>query len=153
MRFSLRLTLPGGIEAEPRRAVKHFGRARRIRAGTPCVVAAARACDPLGHGSNLQRGTPMYARVTNFKVEPSRLPELSIKIKEMGPRAKALPGMVTAYAAWRADGQGVVVAVYKSKQDADSAVARIQALWGDLAGLLSGAPKTDAYETAEHLTA
>jgi len=32
-------------------------------------------------------------------------------------------------------------------------VARIQALWGDLAGLLSGAPKTDAYETAERITA
>jgi len=48
----------------------------------------------------------MYARVTNFKVDPSRLSELSAKIKEMGPRAKALPGMVDAYAAWRADGQG-----------------------------------------------
>jgi hypothetical protein len=47
----------------------------------------------------------MYARVTNFKVDPSRLPELSAKIKEMGPRAKALPGMVDAYAAWRAMGK------------------------------------------------
>ena len=32
------------------------------------------------------------------------------------------------------------------------AVARIQALWGNLAGLVTGAPRTDAYETAEHLT-
>jgi hypothetical protein len=152
MWFSLRWTLPGGIEADAQRAVKHFGRA-------PAPDWAGAALSPRywhailsTHGSNLQRGTPMYARVTTFKVDPSRLPELSIKIKEMGPRAKALPGMVTAYAAWRADGQGVVVAVYKSKADADSAVARIQALWGDLAGVLSGAPKTDAYETAEHLT-
>jgi hypothetical protein len=95
----------------------------------------------------------MYARVTNFKVDPSRLPELSAKITEMGPRAKALPGMVDAYAAWRADGQGVVVAFYQSKETADAAVSRIQAIWGDLAGLLSGAPKTDAYETAAHITA
>jgi hypothetical protein len=93
----------------------------------------------------------MYARVTTFKVDPARLQELPAKIKEMGPRAKALPGMVDAYAAWRGDGQGVVVAIYRSK--ADRAVARIQALWGDLAGLLSGAPKTDAYETAAHVTA
>jgi hypothetical protein len=100
-----------------------------------------------------KRGTPMYARVTTFKIDPARLQELPAKIKEMGPRAKALPGMVNAYAAWRADGQGVVVAIYRSKEDADRAVARIQALWGDLAGLLSGAPKTDAYETAEHVTA
>ena len=61
----------------------------------------------------------MYARVTNFKIDPSRLSELSAKIKEMGPRAKALPGMIDAYAAWRADGQGVVVALYESKEAAD----------------------------------
>ena len=94
----------------------------------------------------------MYARVTNFKVEPSRLPELSAKVKEMAPRVKALPGMVDAYAAWRADGQGVVVALYESKEAADRVVARIQALFGGLAGLLSGAPRTDTYETAEHIT-
>ena len=61
----------------------------------------------------------MYARVTTFKVDPARLQELSAKIEEMGPRAKALPGMVDAYAAWRGDGQGVVVAIYRSKEDAD----------------------------------
>ena len=94
----------------------------------------------------------MYARVTNFKVDPSRLPELSAKVKEMGPRVKALPGMIDAYAAWRADGQGVVVALYESKEAADRVVARIQALFGSLAGLLSGAPRTDVYESAEHIT-
>ena len=94
----------------------------------------------------------MYVRVTSFKVDPSRLPELSAKIEEMGPRAKALPGMVDAYAAWRADGQGVVVALYENKAAADRAVARVQALWGDLVGLLSGAPRTDAYENAAHVT-
>ena len=94
----------------------------------------------------------MYARVTTFKVDPARVQELSAKIAEMGPRAKALPGMVDAYAAWRADGQGVIVAVYRSKEDADRAVARVQALWGELVGLLSGAPRTDAYESAAHIT-
>jgi hypothetical protein len=94
----------------------------------------------------------MYARVTTFKVDPARLDELSAKIKELGPRAKALPGMVDAYAAWRGDGQGVVVAIYQSKASADAAVTRIEALWGDLVGLLSGAPRTDAYENAAHIT-
>src|SRR5215813_3861457 len=51
----------------------------------------------------------MYARITQFKVDPSRLAELSAKIKDMGPLAKALPGMIDAYAAWRPDGQGVIV--------------------------------------------
>ena len=95
----------------------------------------------------------MYARVTTFKVDPSRLAELPAKVAEMAPRAKKLSGVVDIYAAWRSDGQGVVVALYESKEAADRAVARIQALWGNLAGLLSGAPRTDIYETAEHLTA
>jgi hypothetical protein len=95
----------------------------------------------------------MYARVTTFKVDPARVAELDAKVREMAPRAKALPGMIDAYAAWRGDGQGVVVALYENKEAADRAVVRIQALWGNLAGLLSGAPRTDAYETAEHITA
>ncbi len=95
----------------------------------------------------------MYVRVTSFKVDPARLQEVSAKIAEMGPRAKALPGMIDVYAAWRGDGQGVIVAIYRSKEEADRAVARIQALWGSLASLLSGAPRTDAYENAAHVTA
>jgi hypothetical protein len=94
----------------------------------------------------------MYVRVTSFKVDPARLPELPAKIEEMRPRAKALPGMIDAYAAWRADGQGVLVAIYQSKEAADAAVARIQAIWGNLAGLVSAAPRTDAYENAAHVT-
>ena len=93
----------------------------------------------------------MYARVTTFKVDPSRLSELPAKIKEMGPAAKALPGVIDIYAGWRADGQGVVTSIYDSKASADSGAAKIQALWGTLAGLLSGAPKTELYETVEHI--
>jgi hypothetical protein len=94
----------------------------------------------------------MYARITKFKVDPSRVGELATKVTEMGPAAKGLPGMVTAYAAWRGDGQGTVIAIYKTKAHADAAVTKIQAIWGDLAGLLSGAPHTDIYETVEHIT-
>ena len=65
--------------------------------------------------------------------------------------AKALPGVVDIYAAWRADGQGAVTAIYASKADADASVAKIQALWGALAGLLKAAPDTQAYDTVEHL--
>ena len=95
----------------------------------------------------------MYARVTNFKVDPSRLPELSAKIKEMGPRAKALPGMVDAYAAWRADGQGVRGGDLSEQGGGRRGRSPgSQAIWGSLAGLLSGAPRTDAYENAAHIT-
>ena len=93
----------------------------------------------------------MYARVTTIKVDPTRLNELSAKLKEMSPAAKALSGIIDVYAAWRADGQGTVVAVYNSKADADAAAAKIQTIWGTLAGLLQGAPNTDAYDNVEHV--
>ena len=93
----------------------------------------------------------MYARVTSFKVDPARLGELPVKIKEMQPAAKALSGVVDIYVAWRADGLGTVTAIYASKAAADSAVGKIQALWGELAGLLKTAPDTQAYDTVEHL--
>jgi hypothetical protein len=94
----------------------------------------------------------MYARVTTFKVDASQLPELTAKIEEMRPRVRALRGMVDAYVTWRADGQGVVVALYESKEAADRAVSRIQAIWGTLAPILSGAPRTDVYDNAAHLS-
>jgi quinol monooxygenase YgiN len=94
----------------------------------------------------------MYARITTFKVDPARLDDLAAKIGEMAPRAKALPGLVDAYCSWRGDGQGVMVAVYRSKADADAAVGRIQALFGSVVGLLSGAPNTDTYENVAHIT-
>ena len=93
----------------------------------------------------------MYARVTSFNADPARLGELPAKFKEMGPAAKALPGVIDVYAAWRADGRGVVTAIYKSKADADSAAAKIQALWGSVSGLLKGAPSTEVYDSVDHM--
>jgi hypothetical protein len=89
--------------------------------------------------------------LTTVKVDPARLSELSAKLKEMSPAAKALSGVIDVYAAWRDDGQGTVVAGYNSKADADAAAAKIQAIWGTLAGLLKGAPNTDTHDNVEHV--
>jgi quinol monooxygenase YgiN len=94
----------------------------------------------------------MYARVTTFKVDPSRLDELTAKITELSRLIKALPGMVDAYATWREDGQGVVIAIYQSREHADAAMRRLQVIWGSIADLLIGAPRTDTYERVEHIT-
>ena len=93
----------------------------------------------------------MYARVTSFQIDPDRLAELPEKVKKIQPAAKGLPGVVDIYLAWRTDGQGVITAIYRSKADADAAVARMQAIWGTLAGLLTAAPRTDIYESVEHV--
>jgi hypothetical protein len=93
----------------------------------------------------------MYARVTTFKFDPARLGEIPAKFKEMTPGARTLPGAIDVYAAWRADGQGSVTAIYKSKADADAAAAKIQELWGGLSGLLKGTPSTEVYDSVEHM--
>lgn len=95
----------------------------------------------------------MYARITTFHVDPSRLAELPAKISKLGHLIKALPGMLDARIAWRQDGQGVVIATYQSREHADAAMRRLQVIWGDLADLLVGSPRTDVYESVQHITA
>ena len=93
----------------------------------------------------------MYTRVTSFKVNATSLSDLPAKVKEMAAGAKALPGIVDIYVSWRADGHGVVTSIYDSKTSADSATSQIAAIWGSLAGMLSAAPTTEAYDSVEHL--
>ncbi|HWB45191.1 MAG TPA: hypothetical protein VG900_07085 [Hyphomicrobiaceae bacterium] len=93
----------------------------------------------------------MYARITAFKVDPARVPELAASVEKMAPAARGLRGVMDIYVSWRGDGQGMVVAVYASKADADAAVGRIQALWGHLIALLDGAPRTDTFENVAHI--
>jgi quinol monooxygenase YgiN len=93
----------------------------------------------------------MYVRVTAFEVEPSSLAKLSDKIAKIAPIAKTLPGVVDIYVAWRGDGRGLVVAAYASEEAAKKAVARLQAVWGELADLLISPPRTDAFEHVEHV--
>jgi len=95
----------------------------------------------------------MYMRVTTFKVAPERLGELETKVTDMKRLARAIPGLVSTHVAWRADGQGTVVSIYESKEKAATAIGRIQAVWGAMAGLVSGAPRVDAYDTVEAITA
>lgn len=91
----------------------------------------------------------MYMRVTTFKVAPERLDELAAKVADMKRLAKAIPGLVSTHVAWRGDGQGTVVSLYESKERAQAAVGRIQAVWGAMAGVVAGAPRVDAYDTVE----
>ena len=94
----------------------------------------------------------MYARITTFTVDPDRLGELQARILELRRLVKALPGMVDAHVGWRSDGHGVVIAVYESRERADAAMKRLQVIFGTLASLLTGPPRTDAYEFVEHIT-
>lgn len=93
----------------------------------------------------------MYMRVTTFKIAPERIPELAAKVQDMKRLAKVIPGLVQSHVAWRADGQGTVIGIYESRERAQAAMGRIQAMWGVMAGLVSGAPNVDAYDVVERV--
>jgi len=93
----------------------------------------------------------MYVRVTTFEIDPANVSGLSDKIAKIAPIAKNLPGVADIYVAWRGDGRGVVVAAYESETAAQRAVARLQAVWGELASVLKSPPRTDSFEQVEHV--
>ncbi len=93
----------------------------------------------------------MYARVTTFQCDPSRLDELTSKLDEIKGQVNSISGVVDVYSAWRADGNGVTMAIYDSQAAAEAAVSQVQAIWGSLAGLLTGAPSTETYDNVERI--
>lgn len=95
----------------------------------------------------------MYARVTTFQCDPSRLEELAAVIDEVRPRIKALPGVVDVYGMWRSDGHGVVTGIYRSERAALAAAPQVLEIWGGLAEFLAGLPRTEVYDYVEHVTA
>jgi hypothetical protein len=98
-------------------------------------------------------GISMYARVTTYQCDPSRLDDLTGKLDEIKAQVKAISGVVDVYSAWRADGNGVTAAIYESQAAAEAAASQVQAVWANLADLLVGAPNAEAYENVVHLTA
>ncbi len=95
----------------------------------------------------------MYARITTFQCDPSRLEEMTARFDDLKEQIKAIPGAVAVYSAWRADGRGVTTAIYESQDAAEASVPQVKAIWSGLSDFLTGAPTVEAYENVEDLTA
>ncbi len=93
----------------------------------------------------------MYARVTSFQCDPSRLDDLTCKLDEIKTQVNSISGVVDVYSAWRADGNGVTMAIYDSQAASEAAASQVQAIWGSLAGLFTGAPSTETYDNVERM--
>lgn len=94
----------------------------------------------------------MYARITTVQFDPAKLAELTAKTSELKAGVKKMKGVIDTYSVWRADGLGVVTAIFDTKESADAAAEQAKAIWGGLAGLLKGAPKTEVFDNVEHLS-
>lgn len=95
----------------------------------------------------------MFARITTYQGNPARLDDMTAKMDEIKGQVKAISGVLDVYSVWRADGQGVVTAIYDSQAAAEAATPQVQAIWGGLADLLMGTPKSETYDHVEHMTA
>lgn len=94
----------------------------------------------------------MFARITNYQGDPARLDDMTAKMGEIKVQVKAISGVVDVYSVWRADGRGVVTAIYDSQASAEAATQQVQAIWGGLADLLTGTPQSETYDNVEHMT-
>ncbi len=95
----------------------------------------------------------MYARVTTYHCDPSRLDEMTAKLDEIKTQVKAISGVVDIYIAWRADGNGVTAAIYESQGAAEAAASQVHEIWASLADYLTGAPSVETYVNVMHITA
>ncbi len=94
----------------------------------------------------------MYARITTVQFDPAKLSELTAKTSELRAGVKQMKGVIDTYSVWRADGLGVVTAIFDTKESADAAAAHASAIWGGLAAMLKSAPKTEVFDNVEHLS-
>jgi hypothetical protein len=94
----------------------------------------------------------MYARITTVQFDPAKLAQLTAKTSELSAGVKKMKGVIDTYSVWRADGLGVVIAIFDSKESADAAAEQAKAIWGGLAGMLKGAPKIEVFDNVEHLS-
>ena len=85
----------------------------------------------------------MFVRMTSWKGNDAAAVRPSVEGKR--EQIMAIPGMVSCQVFWNADGSGVTFAVYESEAAANASAAQIQAIWSDLASMLSAPPETVTY--------
>ena len=82
----------------------------------------------------------MFTRMSTWKANDAAVVRPSVEAKRED--IMAISGIVSCHVVWNADGSGVTFAVYESEAAANASAAQIQAIWGDLASLLSAPPET-----------
>ncbi len=94
----------------------------------------------------------MYARISTYQADPTKLNELATKFKELKAELSAIPGVVDIYAVWRFDGQGIITAIYENQASALASTSQVQTIWDGMKEILTAAPQVEVYENVEHLT-
>lgn len=91
----------------------------------------------------------MFTRMTSWKGNDASIVRSSVEGKR--EEILAVPGLMACYVVWNDDGSGVTFAVYESEAAAVAAAAQIQAIYADLASILTAPPETATYSGMIHL--
>ncbi len=93
----------------------------------------------------------MYARVTTFQSDPSKIDEMNEIRNSIKSQLANVAGLSVAFAAWNDDGGGSVMAVYESQEAAEAAKDQIASLWGQLGEVLTGPPTAVGYTNVDNM--
>ena len=93
----------------------------------------------------------MYARVTTFQSDPSRIDEMNDIRNSIKGQLADVAGLTVAYAAWNDDGSGSVMAVYESQDAAEAVQDQIASLWGQLGEVFTEPPTAVGYTNVDNM--
>lgn len=94
----------------------------------------------------------MYARVTTYQVDLTRISEMDAVLDELRVHCKSLPGIVVYNTVWREDGRGVSTTIYDCRASAEEAEAKLEYIWTSFSDLLIEEPITELFSrTADML--
>ena len=92
----------------------------------------------------------MYVRITSYKVNQVRIDEALAMAADLKPEIMKIPGILQWFDTGNSDGSRAVIAVYESKDAAESASERALELFGQFAQFMLTAPESVGYEVQLH---
>ena len=93
----------------------------------------------------------MYARVTSYQVDPTRIEEMSSMLAELKGQIMSLPGIKSCNTVWREDGHGVSMSIYDCRASAEEAAPVLEAIWAHFSTILVKKPSTVVYDRTQNM--
>ncbi len=88
----------------------------------------------------------MYARITTFRSNPDRYEEAMELAEELKPEIMAIPGIKFWFDAANDDGECAVIAIYDSKESADTAMPAAREIFARFGEFMESAPQPQEYD-------
>ena len=93
----------------------------------------------------------MYARVTSYQVDPSRIGEMNTVLADLKRQCMALPGIKSYNTVWREDGHGISMTIYDCRASAEEAAPALNDIWASF--ILIAKPVTELYDRTKNMLA